>query len=60
MISAAKPQGGFVILISFVVALTLMMMPLPEWAEPARPQWLLMAVIYWCIALPNRVGVIVA
>lgn len=56
----ARSQGGFVILISFMVALTLMMIPLPEWAEPARPQWLIMAVIYWCIALPDRVGVIYA
>jgi rod shape-determining protein MreD len=56
----AKPQGGFVILITFIVALTLMMMPLPEWAEAARPQWLVMAVIYWCIALPDRIGVIIA
>ena len=56
----AKPQGGFVILITFIVALTLMMMPLPEWAEAARPQWLIMVVIYWCIALPDRIGVIVA
>ncbi|WP_455207135.1 rod shape-determining protein MreD [Kaarinaea lacus] len=56
----AKPQGGFVIMITFIVALTLMMMPLPEWAEAARPQWLIMVVIYWCIALPDRIGVIVA
>jgi len=56
----AKSQGGFVIIITFVVALTLMMMPMPEWAEAARPQWLIMAVIYWCIALPDRVGVIIA
>ncbi|WP_455219971.1 rod shape-determining protein MreD, partial [Kaarinaea lacus] len=58
--SLAKPQGGFVILITFIVALTLMMMPLPEWAESARPQWLMMVVIYWCIALPDRFGVILA
>ena len=58
--SLAKPQGGFVILVTFIVALTLMMMPLPEWAEAGRPQWLMMVVIYWCIALPDRIGVIFA
>ena len=56
--SMAKSQGGLVIFITFMVALTLMMMPIPAWAEPARPQWLILAVIYWCIALPNRVGII--
>ena len=35
-------------------------MPLPAWAEAARPQWLMMVVIYWCIALPDRFGVIFA
>jgi rod shape-determining protein MreD len=59
-VSLAKPQGGFVIIITFIVALTLMMMPLPAWAEAARPQWLMMVVIYWCIALPDRFGVIFA
>jgi len=56
----AKSQGGIVILISLIVALTLMIMPMPEWAEASRPQWLIMTVIYWCIALPDRVGVIIA
>jgi len=55
-----KSQGGIVIFISLLVALTLMMMPMPEWAEAGRPQWLIMAVIYWCIALPDRFGVIIA
>ena len=56
----AKSQGGIVILISLIVALTLMLMPMPQWAEPGRPQWLILTVIYWCIALPDRVGVIIA
>ncbi len=60
MALAKQQQGGLVIFITFLVSLTLMMMPIPEWAEPARPQWLIMAVIYWCIALPDRVGVIYA
>ena len=55
-----KSQGGLVIFVTFMVALTLMMMPMPAWAEAARPQWLILAVIYWCIALPNRVGIIYA
>lgn len=55
-----QSQGGFIIFMTFLVALTLMMMPLPEWIEPARPQWLVMVTIYWCIALPDRIGVIFA
>ena len=42
---------------SFVVALVLTMLPLPDWAEPARPEWVAMVLIYWCMAVPQRVGV---
>ncbi len=51
-------QGGLVILASFAVALLLAVMPLPEWARPFRPQWYTLVLIYWCIALPERVGVL--
>jgi rod shape-determining protein MreD len=40
-----------------VVALVLTMLPLPDWAEPARPEWVAMVLIYWCMAVPQRVGV---
>ena len=50
-------NGGWVIGLSFVVALVLMLLPLPGWAEPYRPEWVLLVLIYWAIALPGRVGV---
>jgi rod shape-determining protein MreD len=54
-----KPQGGFVIFITALAGLILMIVPLPDWLETARPQWLIMVLIYWCLALPGRVGVFV-
>jgi rod shape-determining protein MreD len=53
----AHHRGGWVILMSFIVAMMLAMLPLPEWSEYARPEWATMVLIYWCMALPNRVGV---
>jgi len=50
-------QGGWVIAVSFVLALLLMLVPLPEWAGFWRPDWVAMVLIYWCIALPQRIGV---
>ena len=50
-------SGTRVILISLVVALFLTILPWPTWAEEFRPQWLAMTLIYWSLALPNRVGV---
>lgn len=51
-----KHQNGAVILVVFLAALGLTVMPLPEWAKDFRPQWVPLALIYWCLALPQRVG----
>lgn len=53
----ARRQGGWVILLSFVLAFLLTSVPLPLWADRFRPDWLALVLIYWCIALPQRVGV---
>lgn len=50
-------RGGLVILITFFVALLLTVLPLPEWARLYRPQWYTLALIYWTMATPQRVGV---
>ncbi|MBD3671255.1 MAG: rod shape-determining protein MreD [Gammaproteobacteria bacterium] len=53
----AKPQGSIIIALSFILALVLTIMPLPELIEPFRPAWVPMVLIYWSMALPNRIGV---
>jgi len=45
-----------VIHVSLVVALILMILPLPDWAQMYRPNWMALVLIYWSMALPNRVG----
>jgi len=50
-------RGGWIITATFVAGLMLTMLPLPDWAEPFRPEWVTMILIYWCLALPERVGV---
>jgi rod shape-determining protein MreD len=50
-------RGGATILISFILALLLQMFALPDWAQSLRPDWVALVLIYWCIALPERVGV---
>jgi len=50
-------RGGIVILLSFLAAFLLMVLPLPEWARSFRPQWYTLVLIYWCMASPQRVGV---
>lgn len=53
-----KPNRPWVIAVSFVFAFILTAVPLPEWAVAWRPAWIAMVLIYWCIALPARVGVL--
>ncbi len=55
-----KHNGGWVILASFIIALLLTTIPLPGWLNDWRPAWVAMMLIYWCIVLPERVGIGIA
>jgi len=56
-VKLAKHHGGTVILITFIIALLLTITPLPDWLRYVRPDWVGLVLIYWCLALPTRVGV---
>jgi rod shape-determining protein MreD len=49
--------GGWVIGISLLLAFMLTAMPLPDWVVNWRPAWVAMVLIYWCMALPERIGI---
>ena len=53
-------HGYGVILLTFIAAYVLAVLPLPEWALWARPEWVALVLIYWTIALPHRVGLVTA
>ncbi len=55
-----KAHGSEIIAFSFIAALALTVFPLPDWLSVARPEWVTLVLIYWCMALPNRVGVGIA
>jgi rod shape-determining protein MreD len=52
-----KPQGGLIIVMSVLLAMILMLMPLPDGFRFFRPEWVLLTLMYWAMALPRRVGV---
>jgi rod shape-determining protein MreD len=52
------PHGYWVIAASFLAALVLAIVPLPEGLLWGRPEWPALFLIYWTIALPYRVGTI--
>ncbi|NIR58202.1 MAG: rod shape-determining protein MreD [Gammaproteobacteria bacterium] len=55
--SEQRQRTASVVALSVVIALVLAIMPMPEWAGRFRPDWVALALVYWCMALPNRVGV---
>jgi rod shape-determining protein MreD len=53
-----QPHGYWVVVASFLLAYVLAVLPLPQWLQWGRPEWLALALIYWTIALPHRVGIL--
>jgi len=52
--------NGIIILLTLLMALIVTIIPMPLGADVFRPDWVLVVLIYWCLALPNRVNVITA
>ncbi len=52
-----KSQKRLLINATFFAAILLSIMPVPAWAEPFRPDWVGLVLIYWCMTAPDRVGV---
>ncbi len=55
--TTARPTGGWVIASSFLLAFVAASIPLPGELDRFRPDWVAMVLIYWCLALPYRIGI---
>ena len=55
--SERQRTGYGIITLTFLVAFVLLVVPLPAWLQWGRPEWVTLTLIYWCIALPQRVGI---
>ena len=44
-------------MLSVIVGLTLGMLPLPEWLDILRPDFLVIVVLYWAIMVPRAGGI---
>ncbi len=53
-------HNGVIILFTLLIALMASIMPMPLSADAFRPDWVLIVLIYWCMALPGRVNIITA
>ena len=56
--TSTKPANGMgIIIITVMIAMILMLLPLPEQLRLFRPEFVLMVLMYWVMALPRRVSV---
>ncbi len=46
-----------IILASFVAAMILAIVPLPGSLQLLRPDWVALVLVYWCMAVPERIGI---
>ena len=51
-----QSRNYYVLVASFIVAIILTIMPIPVQAEPFRPEWILLMVIYWSMTTPRMVA----
>jgi len=45
-----------VIPFTLLIGLMLLILPLPDWAQTYRPDWVALILIYWSMALPKKIG----
>jgi rod shape-determining protein MreD len=49
-----------IVVITFIVAFVLTILPLPDSLLAFRPAWVPLVLLYWVVAIPHRIGVISA
>ena len=49
-----------VVVPTMVLALMMHMLPLPDWLAYVRPEFVTLVVMYWVLAMPERIGVTIA
>lgn len=58
--NSPRGQGGYLIAFTLLITLILSIVPMPILIKAYRPDWTLLVLLYWTIALPHRVNVGVA
>lgn len=54
-----ESKGTFVIFLSFAAAMFMNVLPLWESINLFKPDWVALVLVYWVMAMPNQVGVLV-
>lgn len=46
-------SGRLPAIVTIILAIMLAVMPLPDWADPFRPDWVALTLVYWAMMLPR-------
>ena len=49
-------HGTLTLIVTYLVALVLMVMPMPAAFDTFRPDWVTLVLLYWVLAIPHRVN----
>lgn len=60
MVATRRRNHGWIVWFSFLVGLLLSVSPLPQFMEILRPLWVAVLLAYWCLTLPDKVGLVSA
>ena len=58
--SNARAMRQLPVLVTLLVAFMLMIMPMPAKAEPFRPDWLALMLVFWAMSVPRSYSVGIA
>ena len=53
-------NGRLVVWLTLFIGMMFQIIPLPKMFEAWRPDWLLMVMVYWAMALPHRYSILTA
>mgnify|MGYP001135878169 FL=1 len=45
--------GRLPVIVTLILAIMLTVVPLPDWADPYRPDWVALTLIYWAMMMPR-------
>lgn len=60
MMMNRRLRENILIILSFAIALVLMVLPQPSWMAQAKPQWVFVVLLFWLMQAPNKIGPVVA
>jgi rod shape-determining protein MreD len=52
-------MNSLMVFFSVLIALMLSSLPLPDAVIVFRPEWLMLVLIYWCMTIPDRIGIFI-